>query len=619
MDNRPGTPNCFPSREPAAKQHLVSGDTLAVVTKTGNRLRQIESRADIAAIGELPVFRIRIRAESKRSAMLVVALRPYNPEGVQFIDRIAWVTRHNAWQVNRDTHVWFDRSPQSVVYSDYASGDVLHRLGLSDAGIQGVHCPVGMATSAAMFPVFKNSPTDLEIQVPLNRELKREIGKSMWKGGSWREKTAGGVQFQANDPEFESLFEAARATLLMLSAKTMVPGPYTYRRFWFRDACLMLHAFLSMGYEKRCRRILSEFPALQTRSGYFKSQEGEWDSNGQVLWIMDRYQRLTGENLPESWMAAVEKGAEWIWRKRTPSTPGTLHGGLLPSGFSAEHLGPNDFYYWDDFWALAGLNAASRLWGLWGNETRQKQWGERARRFRKNLFRIIEKTGKKAGRRAMAASPYRRMDAGAVGSLVADYPLGLTEPGDPKVMETVDYLLKNCFFESGFFQDMIHSGINAYLTLDIAQTLLRAGRKEYMDLVEKIADMASPTGQWPEAVHPATGGGCMGDGQHGWAAAEWLMMIRSLFVREEGNELILGSGVPQRWTKKDGKLRFGPTPTPHGTISVSFQVSKKGIHARLKGQWRGQRPTAFFRVPGFCLARAPKTEEPVFLKRNTAS
>ena len=107
-------------------------------------------------------------------------------------------------------------------------------------------------------------------------------------------------------------------------------------------------------------------------------------------------------------------------------------------------------------------------------------------------------------------------------------------------------LVERCFHNGGFFQDIIHSGINAYLTLDIAQTLLRAGDPRYRDLIETVARLASPTGQWPEAIHPHTGGGCMGDGQHGWAAAEWVMMIRNLFVREEGRSAGHGFGIVRR-------------------------------------------------------------------------
>src|SRR5690606_9979710 len=98
------------------------------------------------------------------------------------------------------------------------------------------------------------------------------------------------------------------------------------------------------------------------------------------------------------------------------------------------------------------------------------------------------------------ASPYRRIDAGAVGSLVADYPLQLFPPGASSIMATVDALMRQSFHSGGFFQNVIHSGVNAYLTLDIAQTLLRAGDGRYRDLIEAVARLATPTGQWPEAI-----------------------------------------------------------------------------------------------------------------------
>ena len=51
---------------------------------------------------------------------------------------------------------------------------------------------------------------------------------------------------------------------------------------------------------------------------------------------------------------------------------------------------------------------------------------------------------------------------------------------------------------------MIHSGINAYLTLSIAQTLLRNNDPRFQELIQTTANLASSTGQWPEAIHPQT-------------------------------------------------------------------------------------------------------------------
>ncbi len=191
------------------------------------------------------------------------------------------------------------------------------------------------------------------------------------------------------------------------------------------------------------------------------------------------------------------------------------------------------------------------------------------------------------------------MDAGAVGSLVADYPLQITPAADPKIMKTVEFLMSNCFYEGAFFQDMIHSGINAYLTLDIAQTLLRAKDPRYSNLIRTVADLASPTGQWPEAIHPHTKGGCMGDGHHGWAAAEWVLMMRSLFVREEKNTLVIGSGLFPEWLAGDDSLAFGPTPTPYGPVTVGITPGWESAVVEISGEWRGDSPEIKIDIPGF--------------------
>jgi len=90
----------------------------------------------------------------------------------------------------------------------------------------------------------------------------------------------------------------------------------------------------------------------------------------------------------------------------------------------------------------------------------------------------------------------------------------------------------------------------------------------------------------------------MGDGQHIWAAAEWLMMVRNLFVREEGNRLHLGVGVRPAWLHDGREAHFGPTLTPAGKVSVRFKASPGGVQVSLQASWRGAAPTLEWRVPG---------------------
>jgi hypothetical protein len=80
--------------------------------------------------------------------------------------------------------------------------------------------------------------------------------------------------------------------------------------------------------------------------------------------------------------------------------------------------------------------------------------------------------------------------AGAIGSLVADYPLQRNEVGPSQFFHTADWLWKNCRHDGGFFQDIIHSGVNAYHTLALAQTFLRQGDERYLGLTETVARLA---------------------------------------------------------------------------------------------------------------------------------
>jgi hypothetical protein len=62
-----------------------------------------------------------------------------------------------------------------------------------------------------------------------------------------------------------------------------------------------------------------------------------------------------------------------------------------------------------------------------------------------------------------------------------------------------------------------------------------------------------------------TGGGCMGDGFHGWASAESIIMIRNLMVREvslcDGSEaLIWLSGYRDKWLRQTSSAENLCTP-----------------------------------------------------------
>ncbi len=604
----------IPSRLDTVEQKLHKDGNLTVETVAERKGLKLKTAVEMVMADDGPELEIRAAGLADRPAGMVFSIRPYNPEGIQFVETLAFDRTSKTWSVNASASIKSDKAPDRVVLSAYDEGDVFLKLD-RETDDNSVECDIGLANGAGVYKLRTGIEREVRFRMALGDELKREFPGHAPKSRPWDfflEKTA---KFAAPDKQYLDLYETGKRTLIMLSAKEPYPGPYTYRRFWFRDACLMVNALLALNLTEKCRAIIDDFDKRQTIGGYFKSQKGEWDSNGQVLWIMHRYLELTGEKVPRKWFNMAMDAANWIRRKRRENAGGSPHPGLLPPGFSAEHLGPNDYYYWDDFWSLSGLKCAASMAESYGRKAEAAKWKAEAALFELDIWKSIGNIPEKRSGGAIPASPNRRMDAGAVGSLAADYPLRLVKEGDPGILGTVEFLIENCFHSGGFFQDMIHSGINAYLTLDIAQTLLRAGDPKFSFLVRAAADLASPTGQWPEAIHPITKGGCMGDGQHGWAAAEWIMIIRNMFVREEDDRLILGSGIDPMWLESDGEVAFGPTPTPYGEASLKLAIEKGRVLLSVSADWRRKPGGIVAAVPGFRRLQLDSVPEQYELER----
>jgi hypothetical protein len=607
----------IPSRMETCEQHLTLGDGLAVITHCKNEAGELRLHTETVLGKHGPEVVMTVSAAAGANpAHCVIALRPYNPEGVQFIEQLEAIPGKQGWRVNDEVDVVLDRPPERYLASTYEDGDVYHML-RQNTQTHPTRCDVGMATGAAMFPVEAETTAPITVRIPLPTPESHPRHTDAPKKAvlrSWEELCGKLPELDIPDERFSYLYHAAAQALLLLSPEVVYPGPYTYRRFWYRDACLMLHALTTLNHQDICLQAFDGvFRDHQTHSGFYESQEGEWDSNGEVLWLAGRALQLTGKPLSAKACESLKRGAEWIRRKRLCGDR-TPHPGLLPPGYSAEHLGPNNYFYWDNFWGVAGLRAVAPVFRLAGDTEEAEACSNTADEYLASIWNSIANIPTSRARGAIPAAPGRRLDAGAIGSICADYPLHLVEPGNTRVLATVEFLLENCFVHGGFFQDMTHSGINAYLTLQLSQVLLRAGDPRHRDLLKCVADLASPTGQWPEAIHPATKGGCMGDGQHGWAAAEWILAIRGLFLREEHDQLVVGAGLLPEWLDSGEKLAFGPTPTAFGPVTVRISGDRKKRRLSIEAKWRDKPPEIRVAVPGYAGRILPAGESETVLE-----
>jgi len=532
--------------------------------------------------GILHTQRLENRSTGELDAALGLSLRPCNGLSIGHINALS--LRDRVWKVNGRAALLLFSEPSRSLVSDRHHGDPLeHRPAGLPLGRLRSRSGIATGVSEWDAPLAPGAAATVSAFVPLaagigsSSRLRRIPSRSLEyarerMADTWRAASREGTQVAVPDDRLQEAFDAVRSRLHVFDDQDRYsPGTFLYHHHWFRDAAFLSLGFENMGLGRRTVEKLEMYPRRQARDGLFKSQTGEWDANGQALWALGLHVRRGGDpGLADRLWKTVVRGAQWIdTARRSGGDAHVPHRGLMPAGFSAEHFGPNDHYLWDNFWSIAGLEQASDLAGLLGRRSDESRFEGMLEEYRADLAAGI-RWGMERARGALPCSPYRRLDAAAVGNLVAVSPLGVASPDDPWVGPTVEFLLAQCFRKGLFFQSIVHTGLNPYLSIQVARVLQARGDARLHGILQAVLDHASPTWCWPEAIHPVTGGGCMGDGDHGWAAAEFLSLVRDLFVRESPGALLLLDGVPAPWFRSGRPFSIARAPTDHGEIDIEI-------------------------------------------------
>ena len=495
----------------------------------------------------------KVKCAGKRN--LIVSIRPFNMEGIALLGKLNY--HKDKYYVDGDVDLQFTNRPTHYLLSAFNNGDALKGLAKSvkiknDAfetkkihrkkRKNKVQDTAGVATAAFLF-----SSADLvEFEIDDNQCFKIQQ-ETLPHFDIKSEKLSHSIEniwkyyfpqlLEINLPgEYGEAFRTTRNHLMTLwDYDSVTPGSFTYNHFWIRDAAIMMKALLLIGGHTPVKRIVERFPKLIDRSGNFHSQKGEYDANGQALWIVAEYAKITKDTKPLTAQAkSLNRLIKWIGQAIKKN------GGVLPPGFSAEHLGVTDWYLWDNFWALGGLYAIEPFKDIIRNESIRTTYNN----LRGSLDHYLKDY------KYYPAALGRKKDAGMIGSICAVYPLATTDFFNKRMLNTVDTIRKRYFLKGGFFQENIHSGINPYLSLQIAECYLHFGDpRSALKILDRILGWSAFAYTYPEAVHPKTGGGCMGDGFHGWAFAEMVTLFRNLFLIDVEDQAILLPGLRPEWFK----------------------------------------------------------------------
>ncbi len=577
---RVGNTCFFPSRADGVTQGLYDGLPIVVTSFVScGILVRIESYT----AGCRYIHRVHVTNTDDRAASgsLGLAVRPFNPEGVALVHALSAENGGRDLVINGCQYLHFDSAPSRVVLANRESGDAAWVFAGTRTRTDAltITCPFGLANALAEFFVALGPGEEWNCTAwydlaPVGDSHIHPIDEVV---AQWHADLEGSCRLIIPDSHLTDLVASSHAALLMfLDGVSVTPGPATYHYFWFRDAAYMLLALDRLGHGNRTRNVIDAYPAMQESSGMFRSQQGEWDSTGQALWSIWQHAMLTHDSeVLARLFTPMKKAVKWIDNKRENRQDDPLVAGLLPRGLSAEHLGLADVYYWDSFWSLAGLEAYARVCQHLNKPDEAARARMLASMLRADLERSISAAMHTKGIAVIPAGPWRTPDAGMIGSVAAWYPLQLFADDDPRMHSTLAMLSGEWFLQGMFYQPIVHSGLNPYLSLQIAQAFLYAGDAErFWQILRDVSQKATPTLTYPEAIHPFTGGGVMGDGHHAWAAAEVVLAIRNAFVLERWTDVnphhtvtFLG-GIPR--SLFDSRKEFGITnaPVPEGSIDL---------------------------------------------------
>jgi len=568
-------------------------------------------------------------ARSARPVSLYLAIRPFNPEGVALVHDVAYATRNtqHAFCVNRAPGVFLPK-PDEIACNCFADGDVALALPHLN-GKTRARCDAGLATAIAAYHIELDAGTShtLTALMPMEREElddeELDVSRFTFHVSSareqtirlWRDHLARGLRVRVPDENLQAAFDANKAYLLLFAdGDTITPGPLTYHQFWFRDAAYLLNALDKLGYHDEARAVIEKFPRRVRKDGYAEATEGEWDSNGAALWAMVEHARLSGDTslLTRDYWTLLRL-ASWINTKRQKTKDKrfsifdfrflierlsgnrqskignlyrSLHYGLLPPGPSAEHLGPSDYFYWDDFWGLAGLREAARAAEWLGQKADAEKLRANFEAFRADVDASLAQVAARLGRAAIPASPYRRLDAAMIGSLAALYPLRLFDARDPRIVDTLAALKEMAWLEDAYFNHVGHAAFGTYLSLHVAHCLLFQRNPDAWKTIRWVLRHASPTFTWAEGIHPLTRRGGMGDGHHGWAAADFLLVVRNALLFEEDTHLVLTPALPDDWCAPMNVIKVENAPTYFGNVSFTIAFGEREATLGINADWR---------------------------------
>jgi len=400
----------------------------------------------------------------------------------------------------------------------------------------------------------------------------------------WRGALAGAAHIEVPCRKASEALLAAHVCQLIASDHGEVHGGEGfYDEFYIRDGAYQVMELEEAGLWDAAGKAVELYLKRQRPDGRFESQAGQFDANGQAVWVLWQYYKITNDR---QWLEKVypqmRRAVDWTMTARRQAPADSPFAGVLPNALAdGEYLWDGNYHIVGyDFWNLRGLLCTADAARVLGKTAEAEELVNEAKLYRAAIDAAWKRTG-------LAHFPPSWETVGTHwGNTETLWPTELFDRDDPRVDALIRHVRED--FGGGFIEGTIqwlgrpgaiHPYMGAYTTM---ADLVRGNHEQvvedfYWYLLHSTAAHAFPEGiyyerryAWSETIPHVTG------------ACNYALMLRHMLVHEQGDELHLLKAVPDWWLDDGREIRVKDAPTHFGVMSMTVRGTANGVRVDLE-------------------------------------
>lgn len=430
------------------------------------------------------------------------------------------------------------------------------------------------------------APTSDAAQIALIDGFKTEAKQAEVRG-FWQDMISQGMQINVPERKVVDTFDAN--LVYDLIARDHLGDDYIqtvnklhYHSFFLRDGADIVHSYDVTGYPQIAEQDLRFFAKSQKPNGNFLSQEQQYDGWGEAVWGYAQHYRMTRDKAFAEWaIPQIDRAVDWLKKARAADP---LH--IMP----ASDVRDNEFVPGHltgyNFLALSGLKLAVEMANDTGHARLAHKWQAEADDYRIAFFAVLDQRAQENDGYIPPALDGQK-EGYDWGNLLAVVPEPTLAPDDPRVTATLKRTQAK--YKEGIMTYANGEFLHHYLTIKNTMTeVIRGDQERALGELYSILMHTSSTHSGFEFAMIPWGDRNFEDNlaPHGWFAAEYRTLLRTMLVREEGETLHLLSTVSPEWVGAGKTIAVKNAPTYFGTVAYTLeQPTEKDAVLKMDAQF----------------------------------